>query len=37
MRAPWLDRVARLPWQKPGSSDDDQSLYKRVFGIFAGQ
>jgi penicillin-binding protein 1A len=35
--APWLDRVARLPWQKQQSNDDEQSLYRRVFGIFAGQ
>jgi penicillin-binding protein 1A len=36
-RAPWLDHIARLPWQKPQSNDGDQSLYQRVFGIFADQ
>jgi penicillin-binding protein 1A len=39
MRAPWRnDTIARLPWNAPAQTNSaDQPLYRRVFGIFAGQ
>jgi penicillin-binding protein 1A len=38
LRAPWLgDAIARLPWNAPQARTDDEPLYRRVFGIFAGQ
>ena len=36
-RAPRLDAIARLPWNGPEAKADDQPLFRRVFGILAGQ
>jgi penicillin-binding protein 1A len=38
-RGPWFnDTIARLPWNAPPEAKrDDRPLYRRVFGIFAGQ
>lgn len=37
MRAPRLEATARLSLTGPEAKTDDQPLYRRVFGIFAGQ
>jgi penicillin-binding protein 1A len=34
-RAPWVDQIARLPWQAP--KDEGQPLFQRVLGIFGSQ
>jgi penicillin-binding protein 1A len=31
------DAIARLPWQSPEAKSNDQPLYQRVLGVFAGQ
>jgi hypothetical protein len=36
-RAPRTNAVARLPWGSTPANDDDEPLYRRVFGILAGQ
>jgi penicillin-binding protein 1A len=35
--APWRDRIARLPWHGTQAKQEDQPLYRRMFGLFAGQ
>ncbi len=35
--APWRDRIARLPWHGTQAKQDDQPLYRRMLGLFAGQ
>ncbi|HSD92595.1 MAG TPA: PBP1A family penicillin-binding protein [Methyloceanibacter sp.] len=39
LRTPWVgNAVARLPWNAPSQSESsDESLYRRVLGIFAGE
>ena len=36
-RAPRLDTVARLPESPVPANDDGEPLFRRVFGILAGQ